>query len=160
MKEITRENRFDEAIKALVKGFFNGTLAKGTCRACAVGNIVANAIGVEPFLPKGQSFKNMRGINWFGVIYPHEIGFRDILEGEKEIANTGYSEHEISEIEQVFENNTEIDCFLYPLDYKSDPKIIKDQYNGLMAVVDVLCELEGFNKEKVKETKELFNYSK
>lgn len=37
--------RFDNAMSALVKGFFDETLAKGSCAACAVGNIIAHSIG-------------------------------------------------------------------------------------------------------------------
>jgi hypothetical protein len=37
--------RFKNAIDALVYAFFNDTLAKGTCAACAVGNIVAHGWG-------------------------------------------------------------------------------------------------------------------
>lgn len=37
--------RFQKAYDALVNAFFDGTLAKGTCKACAVGNIVGAACG-------------------------------------------------------------------------------------------------------------------
>jgi hypothetical protein len=39
--------RFEKAYNALYNAFMNGTLAKGTCAACAVGNIVADAMGAK-----------------------------------------------------------------------------------------------------------------
>jgi hypothetical protein len=36
---------FDNTVSILVKAFLEGTLAKGDCDACAVGNICAAAVG-------------------------------------------------------------------------------------------------------------------
>lgn len=155
--KITKENRFDEAIKALVKGFFKGTLAKGNCMACAVGNIVNHSIGqkIETSL---LNTIDAAGTFWYDALVPDISSDEEISNGEKEIQTTGYSVDEIRRIERTFEYHTEIDYDDYPTNYKKDPAIIKDQYNGLMAVVEVLCELEGHNEEKLKETKNLFNH--
>jgi hypothetical protein len=39
--------RFDNAIAALVKGYFEGTLMKGSCFSCAVGNMVASSMNCK-----------------------------------------------------------------------------------------------------------------
>lgn len=43
----TTPKRFDRAFAALVAAFFNNTLAKAACTACAIGNIAAAANGVR-----------------------------------------------------------------------------------------------------------------
>lgn len=46
--------RFEKAYNALVKAYFEGTLAKGHCSACAVGNIVGDAMGATiTIIPEG-----------------------------------------------------------------------------------------------------------
>lgn len=42
------KTRFNKAIDALVHAYFTGTLAKGDCSFCAVGNIVAGAWNIKP----------------------------------------------------------------------------------------------------------------
>lgn len=46
------KTRFDKATDALYEAFFNGTLAKGTCTACAIGNIICRAqdLGYHVFI--------------------------------------------------------------------------------------------------------------
>jgi hypothetical protein len=44
--------RFEKAYNALYNAFMNDTLAKGTCIACAVGNIVADAMGAKVYKQK------------------------------------------------------------------------------------------------------------
>jgi len=161
MKKITKENRFNEAIKALVKGYFDGTLIKTDCRACAVGNIVANALGVNivdgDFIgASGETLKSWEKkavditpkfswpaitpeCSWPAAVWPvRGLVLRDPeKEGIEQVELTGYDEFQMADVERAF-------------------MLQEDMYEGLMAVVDVLCEIEGKSQEEVKEYKEMF----
>jgi hypothetical protein len=152
--------RFNRAIKALVAAFFNGTLAKGDCRACAVGNMVACSKGVK--LDKKQfndiSYETEL-IFWRRVFFSNDerqVVRPDRYEGKAKelIDSTGYNWRELAKVEKAFEINTEIHSLKYP--FFSKDEIMQDQYNGLMAVVSVLCEIEGI--ESQEEYKEMFAY--
>lgn len=151
--------RFDNAISALVKAFFDGTLGKGNCCACAVGNICAAAINEKPSLKFGYIGNSMK---WrFVFVTFSSEGQREFPSGNYKyqegidlINKTGYSKVELMKVELAFELNTKIDWKKYPLADKSE--IMQDQYNGLMSVVDVLCEIEGIESA---EYKKMFEYS-
>lgn len=152
-----KSKRFENAISALVEAFFSGTLAKGSCCACAVGNIIHKSFGVKPII-EGETYEAIAtypskcpvGGEWYEIV----IGDNDNLGvGMEQINATGFSLQEIINIENAFEVNTTIGCGLYSKFSKSE--IMEDQYKGLMAVVDVLCEIEGLD---YKEYKELFAY--
>jgi hypothetical protein len=70
------------------------------------------------------------------------------------IRPTGYSVLELAKVEKAFETNTKIHYNLYS-EYTRE-QILQDQFNGLMAAVDVLCEIEGI--EDATEYKQLFEY--
>lgn len=150
-----KTERFERAIAALVKGFFNGTLVKGHCAACAVGNIVAAGIGCEV-----EISKNAINTDWMNVFVTlHGDGQilhpKDYFGNAKRlIDSTFYSWQELARVENAFEKATVI----HVDDYKKHTadEILNDQYRGLMAVVDVLCDIEGL---QVQETKELFSYT-
>lgn len=155
--------RFNNAIDALVYAFFNDTLAKGDCKFCAVGNICAAAYGVKPDLsakwqkPIIGEYKD----NPFHYDDWSDIVWQDIFSAPSEreraevmIGATGYSANELWLIEEAFEDNTKILIQMYSSKAKSE--IMQDQYNGLMAVVDVLCEIEGI--EDPTEYKQLFQF--
>jgi hypothetical protein len=148
--------RFEKAYNALYNAFMNDTLAKGTCFACAVGNIVANAMG-------GKVHSNSDGLwrcsvenNWWSRLFytsdtgqhifkvrynPHVKNLRnDIYE------LTGYKWDELAKVEKAFEKHTKIHFSAY--DRYTEKEIMEDQFNGLMAVMDVLIKLD-----KVKEGK-------
>jgi len=155
MKKITKENRFDEAIKALVKGYFEESLIRGSCAACAVGNIIANAMNEDIIVTKGvtgsvKDYGTWKGgfnilESWFTVFGSRGMfGEQYILESNyrgvprEQIDSTGYSYKELARVEKAFESKGE------------------DMFTGLMAVVDVLCEIEGKSQEEAKEYKEMF----
>lgn len=135
-------DRFDDAIRKLTEAFFDGTLMKGLCSACAVGTIC-----------DGDSSWARVFVTGFGgeqCIYPA------YYEGSTKykIDRTGYSWQELARVEKAFEQNTTIDCEDY--DKHSERSVMEDQYNGLMAVVDVLCEIEGHEEHTVVATKAMF----
>jgi hypothetical protein len=140
--------RFKNAVDALMYAFFNETLAKGTCSACAVGTIVAWGAGEK--VGKSLSPVYIRDLisnDLWGMAFSTTDGIqsRD-YKMEKEwfvkicIKATGYSADELARIEYVFNTNTEIHYKNYPNHTKQE--IMEDQYNGLCAVMDVLCEIE------------------
>lgn len=144
--------RFDRAIKALVQAFFNDHLAKWNCGACAVGNIVAAGMGIKPTM---QPTHNVNGY-WNSVVnsniglcansyeeasnfymgFLRKLDYASYIKGVENISVTGYTPQELFIIEKAFENNTRIKHEKYPITTKQ--KIMQDQFNGLMAVVEVL----------------------
>lgn len=149
-------------MKALIGAFFEGTLAKGHCAACAVGNMIHYSHGVKPELiehPRlkdGVTFKtnyptNSRsGEEWLNCSIEHDMK----LIAKIQISPTEYSLSEILKIEAQFEKNTQI-VHSYMKAYTKE-QIMEDQYKGLCAVVDVLCQLEGYDSE---EYKKVFEYT-
>lgn len=156
--------RFTRAIDALVKAYLNNTLTKGICTRCAVGNIVAAgyaSVGrFEPCSYWGVLFSTnqdgkQRRMNW--KIVKSTIDFFGFTESQiLDVANdnvqvTGYSEEELARVEYAFETNTTYDFNGVFSKEQRD----QDQYNGLMAVVDVLCDIEGISDPA--EYKFMFN---
>lgn len=136
--------RFKNAYDALIKAFFEGTLAKGTCAACAVGNIVGAAMGVKSVIHKTHEEYWNNFMNCKNTVWSHDF------EANKIDALIGYSLNEVNEIESAFECNTEINFNYYGI--YSESQILNDQFNGLMAVVDVLLELDNMKDEGYKES--------
>ncbi len=159
--------RFNRAINALVTAFFNETLAKGTCAACAVGNIVAHAYGqkindinkatVDCDGISNQAWKRLFMTNSSNKqsLYPFGTDDKFIEEALSLISKTDYNMFELAKVEYAFEINTNMWFNTYKCYTKE--QIMEDQYKGLMAVVDVLCELDGIEEPNIY--KELFNYS-
>lgn len=146
--------RFDNAISALVSGYLNGTLAKGSCMACAVGNMVAKGLGLKARLLSDDSFGDWANVfcTNYGIQEIKHFNYRSMA--KKEIDSTGYKWYELALVEKVFEENTKIYWFEYGV--FSEKEIDQDQLKGLYAVVDTLCEIEGYSNEKANECKELF----
>jgi hypothetical protein len=146
--------RFDRAINALVTAFLQGTLAKGACHACAVGNICAASLNFK--VKTGQGRLNPRfyweapyvGADWSNVFHTRiESGEqrlninRYVGAAKEEIDATGYSLEQLMLIEKAFESNTHIIYERYRR--YSQAEIDADQYAGLVAVFNTLCEIEG-----------------
>lgn len=152
--------RFEKAYNALYNAFMNDTLAKGTCRACAVGNIVADAMGttIEKYKNEHREFVTyeckLDNTFWsklfFTVDGEQERGYCEEKTRKLEEL-TGYSIDEMAKIEYAFETNTEIVFSDY---YSATEKeIMEDQFRGLMAVMDVMIQLDEIHEgEKYKET--------
>jgi len=150
--------RFEKAYNALVKAFFEGTLAKGTCVACAVGNIVADAQGGVVDFSDRSALPHCSSDNgfWqplFSTDGGHQERRTNIIITENTYSKlsrnlealTNYSEDEMAQIEYAFETNTSI----YFLNYGaiSEHVILEDQYRGLCAVVDVMLKLDGIEPD-------------
>jgi hypothetical protein len=142
------QNRFESAIKKLVKAYFNNTLTKGDCKRCGTGTLVggsewadaATIISSEDQPSnkwKVPSRKTIEEVMSTNENDPNEIKrLADTREKEvnecieKSEKASGYSIYELLEIEQAFEQNTN----------RSDEDM---QYKGLCAVFEKLCELDG-----------------
>lgn len=148
--------RFKKAYDSLVRAFFEGTLAKGTCVACACGNIIFDAIG-DPvtkediaiemggfsfFRDKGDRAKELWSDKRVADLITYT--FHVLPEYRDEINEAGYSADEFAKIETAFESNT-----IWPITkyWKlTEEQVLEDQYRGLCAVVDVLMELDNMSQ--------------
>lgn len=160
--------RFKKAFNALTRAYFEGTLAKGTCVACACGNIIFDAVA-DPVTKKDieEEFRarftekvgksELAGPLWadkrVGGIIDSKFKFIAKYDYIGEINAAGYTAEEFAEIENAFEENTKIRLW----DYFNveEQKVLEDQYNGLCAVVDVLMELDK-ETEGAEEYKQQF----
>lgn len=141
--------RTQRTIDTLLDAINNGTLAAGTCTACAVGNIIAKAIGGEI-----HTIKTRNGIGyvctkenhgWYPYISRGTVGRYDV-DATSLIDKCPFNDFELAEIEDAFEVNTKIEhaeYFLYPKE-----EIKQDQINGLHAVIEVL---KGFDRKAAAE---------
>ncbi len=145
--------RFDRALKKLIQAFFSDGLRKGNCSACAVGNMCdGKSDWRHVFMSSdhGQIIYVKAYVNNYISPISSESNPKLVIDA------TGYSWQELARVEKAFEANTKIDgAFGYSADiHKKD--IMEDQFNGLMAVVEVLCDIEGLNPEPYKIQ---FNYN-
>lgn len=172
--------RFEKAYNALIKGYFEGTLAKGTCVACAVGNIIADAQGdaIRRITCSESLYGTHEGViaaeyekficdnnnTWWSKLFC--TGFLGLQYRNRElpiIASklfdlTGYTDDELAMVEFAFEQNSVIPCTLY--EGMDELKVLEDQFNGLSAVVDVLIKLDNIDNEDNKYNKKFREHPK
>lgn len=151
--------RIKQAIDVLLDAINNGTLAKGACQACAVGNLVAHGMGVNikiEILPWEDIFINANGIcgAWANVFLTSSMGQQIKLsnyrhESKIAIDSTDFTWQELAKIEFEFEQNTNIKFNDYP--FTSEEDIKKDQIKGLEAVVKVMLEMDEIEDVTIKE---------
>jgi hypothetical protein len=152
--------RFEKAYNALYNAFMNDTLAPGTCTACAVGNIVADAMGNKVGKLHTGEFHCDVNNEWWKHLFI-TTGRQTIYKlkdngsvkhyRKKMFDLTGYRWYELAQVEYAFEKNTKIKTSYY--DEHTEQEIMKDQFNGLMAVMDVLIQLDEVAEgQKYKDT--------
>lgn len=140
---------FDKTVSILVKSYFDNTLQKGSCAACAVGNIVAANMGLT-YAKDSKGIYTYRDTNsWWNSVFstvggtqtkrPHRI----FGCSKRQIDSTGYHWEDLAKIEFAFET-------------ASNDEGDEGMFLGLMAVIDVLCEIHECEENK-EETKLLFN---
>lgn len=148
--------RFDRAYNALVTAYFTGNLIKCNCRACAVGNIVKDALKNRKISLRGclgnmdyrEEFWAQLFCTQDGVQYKRETIEEDMNEARfNKIATklfelTDYTEDELAQVEFVFETNTTLTGTHNTWSYFSEIEYLEDHYKGLAAVVDVLLKLD------------------
>ncbi len=154
--------RIQKAIDIFLDALNKGTLAKGTCRACAVGNLVAAGMGINiipTYLSNGElEFEIDSPINngdWgmlFSTVYDGKQHIRidnlNISFVQTCIRATDFTWQELAKIENAFERNTSISYENYH--FHSNEEVRKDQIKGLEAVVKVMMTFDDV-QEKVEE---------
>lgn len=145
---------FDHTVNVLVQAYLKDELAHMVCGACAVGNIVAAAIGTKPKRIEGVTvFDNVQFEDgtltlWYNTIVCESTS------GIGQIMKTGYTVDELRQIEQAFENAPGKPDGDGLFDGKTTDPVW--MFNGLMAVVDVLAEIHGIDLKQREEAKLLF----
>lgn len=138
--------RIQRAIDIFLDAINEGTLAKGSCAACAVGNLVANAINYKPVI-EGSFQPNTAWRFLFmtscgeQTITPYGSDYYyGIKQGKKLITKTEFTEKELAAIEFAFETNTEINFPKY--EYHTKEKVRADQIKGLEAVINLMLTFD------------------
>lgn len=136
--------RFDRAVQKLYTAFHNGTLHPECCRQCAVGNILDNTDSWKHLSDEHGATQ----LNYIGRV--HETLGRRF---------NGYKPSELLRIEHSF-----LKACGYQLPirhYNQKPGKPNDKevlFNGLTAVVKLLCELDGVND--VMDFSKVFTFEK
>lgn len=153
-------NRIEKAIDIFLDAVNNGTLAKGTCAACAVGNLVAHGMN-GTILKRKSKFgdydifeSDVENTDW-SIAFITSAGKQDIhgwsFNDPSVLLNveaTDFTVLELAQIEFAFETNTEITYDEYHL--ATAEEIRADQIKGLEAVVNVMMKFDDV-KADVKE---------
>lgn len=153
---MNREQLYYETVDVLLDAYLNQKLEFGDCGACAVGNICRKA-SIKTKIPNyywrylfctDSTFTQVKNM-WNCLEYTDNR-----QQGEKLIAQTGYTIEELAKIEYAFETSLGFNLDLKYNLLEDDPK--KAQYIGLCAVLDVLKEIhekEDNQEEQEKLTK-------
>jgi hypothetical protein len=161
--------RIQNAIDIFLDAINEGTLAKGTCTACAVGNLVAHGMeskvvnkdglfGTEPFvvnfawsclfMTDSDGYQSLGSHKTNGldemIKRPEYKSLRDAME------KIDFTVDELRQIEYVFETNTKIKYDAYEDHTKKEVRA--DQIKGLEAVVKLMLTFD----EQVDDVKEVF----
>ena len=154
--------RIEKAIDIFLDAVNNGTLAKGSCTACAVGNLVANGMNgtiskvksrfgdhdvFESDVDSGEwasAFVTCEGLQ---EMYVHNFNNPNVTSN---VEATDFTIQELAQIEFAFETNTEITYEKYHL--ATPEEIRADQIKGLEAVVNVMMTFD----EVEADVKEVF----
>jgi hypothetical protein len=123
--------RFENAVEKLYLAFNNGYLNPECCKQCAVGNILDN----KDFWKNLSDNHGSLELNYTGRVHQN-LGRRF----------NGYSPLELMKIEESFLKG----CgYQLPLHHKNkkpeNPKAKEIVFNGLCAVVELLCKLDGID---------------
>lgn len=126
---MSTSSRLESAIKKLYTAFHNNTLNPECCQQCAVGNILDNT----------DNWKHLSDSH--GALELNYVGKVHQTLGRK---FNGYSPLELLKIEHTF---LKACGFQVPLHYKNEkPQNPTDKdvlFDGLSAVITLLCELDG-----------------
>jgi hypothetical protein len=156
--------RTQAVIDIFLDAINRGTLAKGSCICCAVGNICAHYSGYEipeTWRDENKKYPHTAWSNLFCTVdFEQDLGYlqEDYSEsnriakeeGKAIIAKTPFTVSELAKVEFVFETNTDIVYGDYPLISAAD--IRKDQIKGLEAVVRLLLSWDN----TIETTEEVF----
>lgn len=134
--------KFNHSVSILVKAYSNGTLNRMDCTACAVGNlIVGNGIDLRRTQSKWHNYIHMNFC----------LDSGDYFTAIQQIEITGYTADQLGSIEKAFMNGSEVDFDMWSSERN---------FEGLMAVVDVLAEIHNIDLTVKDEAKVLFTLAK
>lgn len=124
---------FENTVNILVKAYLNDKLRFMDCAACAVGNIISGS---------GYTLTSHDvGLNgWFRYLRDRNNCCERLA--EEQIAITGYTPQQLSNIEHAFETT--------PYSYGDR------MFNGLMNVIDVLAIIHNVDLSVKESAKQLF----
>jgi hypothetical protein len=154
---------FHYTVNVLVKAYLNDTLKHGACTACAVGNIIADSMGlsVRKDFYKWEGDGYSEHPEWHAVFATQDFGktnpvdleyYRDCAKDQ--IDMSGYSPYELARIESAFESHNP---FNYDTELMDENDIEQmSMFNGLMAVVDVLADIHNIDLSTKEEAKKAF----
>lgn len=150
------EQRISNAIDVFLDAINNGTLAKGSCAACAVGNLICKAKNIELTTKLLKSFNTNTGYKSYADFskktnFPNKWYFNSVMGCLVDSFDTEFTGQELGLIEIAFEDNTYILGSRYYLYSKKE--IRADQIKGLEAVVKVMLT---FNNDTETDVKEVF----
>lgn len=131
--------RISKAIDIFLDAIKTGSLAKGTCAACACGNLVMASLGEK--IPFDKLVKDDRLHTAIANRYMQIWGYGYNNE-------TGFTKKELHKIESSFESNSCIHWSNYSL--HTPEEIRADQIRGLEAVVQTMMDFDDC-KEIVQE---------
>lgn len=134
--------RIQKAIDIFLDAINEGTLVKGDCTKCAVGNLIKHEIS-DDYLYWSSYFCTVNNVQKISK------GFEHILEVRRELDCTDFSDKELMAIEYAFETNTVIHSRHYS--NFSKKAIREDQIIGLEAVVKVMLTFDDCQNYDVKE---------
>jgi hypothetical protein len=161
--------RIQNAIDIFLDAINEGTLAKGTCTACAVGNLVAHGMGskvvnedmlfeTKPFVVN-SIWSDLFSTDSYGYqsLWSHKPNGLDEMIKQPEykslrdaMEKIDFTVDELRQIEYVFETNTELTYHVYRNHTKEEVRA--DQIKGLEAVVKLMLTFD----EQVDDVKEVF----
>lgn len=134
--------RFDQAVQKLYEAFHDNRLNPDACTQCAVGNILDN----KPFWRHFTDDHGAVKLNYVGLVHQN-------------LGRTfnGYSPLELLKIENSFLNACGYNLPFSKFKNSKKFKPTKDQlFEGLVAVVAVLCQFDGV--PNMMDCTALFNY--
>ena len=144
--------RVSKVIDLFLDALNEGTLAKGSCVACAVGNIVAEAQGGTIYKESGDmkctTVNNIWWEDFVTVSNGLQIKKYNPAIGKQIAYDTDFTYDELAKIEYAFETAAYIHIRSYSYFLKEE--IRADQIKGLEAAVKVMLSFED-SKEDVKE---------
>jgi hypothetical protein len=156
---------FEHSVSVLTKAYLNNTLINGNCWACAVGNLVADSLGLQILIDDdihwgkvGETREERAAVDgerqplWYNCmmnnrVYSNQYNYTTIgTASMAQIANTGYSLSEVTQIENAFES-ARLSILEEDQDLETRADLAKRDervmYQGLLAVVDVLAKIHG-----------------
>jgi hypothetical protein len=144
---MNQQEHFNRSVAVLVKAFFEGELEAARCAACACGNLVAAANGykIENYDWHDADGSRLLPMAWYDVnrFTAEQLDARYTTEeGFRQIASTGYTPEQFCAIEAAFMDNVGCEG--------------TENFNGLMAVVDVLADIHSIDLATATAAKGLF----